>query len=261
MSRKDLSSKVLYDRIFSMFPGESQKSVAEQLGVSEHLPGKWKNGISRPSLDVLNKVAEIKGLPNDWWHIPGIVRRTGADSEKIREDNHNIIEEMVREVSNLNAEVNRLRHQLVANTSLGKHEWPVRGLAAADDSGGRLAPIDDDFGNPVTPPPGLLLVPVQGDSMSPVVLPGQYVAIDQDREGFEVDGGIVVAYIEEPSGEDERRESMTGTFVKRCYRGDGGLYFASVNDYPPFSAWEDHCRIWPVIGVWFAGKGKPPVEG
>ncbi len=146
-------------------------------------------------------------------------------------------------------------------TRVLEREWPVRGLAAADDSGGRLAPMEDDFKEPVTPPPGLLLVPVQGDSMSPVVLPGQYVAIDQEREGFEVDGGIVVAYIEDPPGEDERRESMIGTFVKRCYRGDGVLYFASVNDYPPFSAWEDHCRIWPVIGVWFAGKGKPPVEG
>lgn len=140
----------------------------------------------------------------------------------------------------------------------GPSPWPVRGLAAADESSGTRVPDTDDFGDPINPPPGLLGVPVKGDSMSPVILNGQYVLIDQSREGFETDGGIVVAAIREPDADDDRSEPMTGTFVKRCYQGDGIYYFTSINEYSPFSAWIDHCRIWPVIGVWFAGKGKPP---
>ncbi len=136
-------------------------------------------------------------------------------------------------------------------------EWPVRGLAAADDSNGSRVPDTDEPGEPVACPPGLTLVPVQGDSMSPLVLPGQFVMIDRDREGFEVNGGVVVASIIDSDW--ERREKMPGTFVKRCFRGDGFYYFTSINSsYQPFSSWQDHCRIWPVLGVWFGGRGTPP---
>lgn len=141
-------------------------------------------------------------------------------------------------------------------------EWPVRGRAAADESNGTRVPDTDESDDSISPPEGLTAVPVIGDSMSPVILDGQYALVDREREGFEVDGGIVVASICEPATDDERAETMTGTFVKRCYDGGNGLYyFASINEYSPFSAWRDHCRVWPVIGVWFAGKGKPPTEG
>ena len=136
-------------------------------------------------------------------------------------------------------------------------EWQVRGLAAADDSNGSRVPDTDEISESIAYPPGLTLVPVQGDSMSPLVLPGQYVMIDRDREGFEVSGGVVVASIKDSDW--ERRERTPGTFVKRCFRGDGFYYFTSINSaYSPFSAWQDHCRVWPVLGVWFGGKGKPP---
>lgn len=142
----------------------------------------------------------------------------------------------------------------------GPVEWPVRGLAAADDSAGSRVPDTDEIGESVYCPPGLVLVPVQGDSMSPLVLPGQYVMIDRNREGFEVNGGVVVASIIDPDW--ERRERMPGTFVKRCFGGDGFYYFTSINSaYSPFSAWRENCRIWPVLGVWFAERGKPPRDG
>lgn len=136
-------------------------------------------------------------------------------------------------------------------------EWAVRGLAAADDSSGSRVPDTDEPGEAVAYPAGLTLVPVQGDSMSPLVLPGQYVMIDRNREGFESNGGVVVVSIIDSDW--ERRERMPGTFVKRCFKGDGFYYFTSINSaYQPFSSWQDHCRIWPVLGVWFGGKGKPP---
>lgn len=136
-------------------------------------------------------------------------------------------------------------------------EWPVRGMAAADDSQGSRVPDTDDSSEPIASPAGLTLVPVQGDSMSPLVLPGQFVMIDREREGFEIDGSVVVASITDSDW--ERREKMQGTFVKRCFRGDGFYYFTSINSsYSPFSAWQDHCRIWPVLGVWFGGKSTSP---
>lgn len=136
-------------------------------------------------------------------------------------------------------------------------EWPVRGMAAADDSNGSRVPDTDEPGEAVEYPPGLVLVPVQGDSMSPLVLPGQFVMIDKEREGFEVNGGVVVASILDTDW--ERRERTPGTYIKRCFKGEGFFYFTSINSaYSPFSAWQDHCRIWPVLGVWFGGRGKPP---
>lgn len=138
-------------------------------------------------------------------------------------------------------------------------EWPVRGLAAADDSAGTRVPDTDEAGDSIQCPPGLTLVPVKGDSMSPLVLPGQYVMIDREREGFEVNGGVVVASILDPDWDN--RERRPGTFVKRCFSGDGFFYFTSINSaYSPFSAWQKHCRIWPVLGVWFAGRGRPPSD-
>ena len=146
-----------------------------------------------------------------------------------------------------------------APTQSRSGEWPVRGLAAADDSNGSRVPDTDELGEMVAYPPGLTLVPVQGDSMSPLILPGQYVMIDKDREGFESNGGVVVASIVDSDW--ERREKMPGTFVKRCFKGDGFYYFTSINSsYRPFSSWMDHCRIWPVLGVWFGGKGRPPEQ-
>ena len=93
--------------------------------------------------------------------------------------------------------------------------------------------------------------------MSPLILPGQYVMIDKSREGFESNGGVVVVSINDSDW--ERRERMQGTFVKRCFKGDGFFYLTSMNSaYSPFSAWQDHCRTWPVLGVWFGGRGTPP---
>jgi Predicted transcriptional regulator len=175
---------------------------------------------------------------------------------------HDLVErerDEMRDLVNDAVESNAIDKPIVL-TRILTNSWPVRGLAAADDSGGTRVPDTDDLDEPIIPPEGLTAIPVKGDSMSPVLLDGQYALIDAEREGFEVDGGIVVASIREPDYGDERSESMTGTFVKRCYKGDGIYYFTSINEYSPFDAWWDHCRIWPVIGIWFAGHGKPPKE-
>lgn len=131
--------------------------------------------------------------------------------------------------------------------------WVVRGAAAADDSGGMRVPDSDDIVDPITPPTGITLVPVQGDSMEPVLLDGQYAIIDKERAGFEEDGGIVVAVVVED-------ETTYKTYIKRCRRRGEDYMLQSINNYPPIPVRADRCHIWPVIGVWFAGKGKIPKE-
>ncbi len=136
--------------------------------------------------------------------------------------------------------------------------WPVRGLAAADDSEGSRIPVSNENQEVcVDCPPGLTMVPVQGNSMSPVVLPGQYVMIDKAREGFEINGGIVVASI--VNLVRDGRDPISGTFVKRCFIGDGFYCFTSINStYAPFSAWRENCRIWPVVGIWYPDHRTGP---
>lgn len=134
-------------------------------------------------------------------------------------------------------------------------EWPVQGKAAADDSAGSQVPATADPCDFIRCPANLTLVPVQGDSMAPLVHSGQYVMIDREREGFERNGAVVVVTIVDPDW--ERRERMPGTFVKRCFGGDGFFYFTSVNStYAPFSAWRENCHVWPVLGVWHGDQNR-----
>lgn len=62
--RKDIPANELHDRIISKFQGKTAKEVADILGIHESLIGKWKRHGIRPSHDVLDKVAEIMGLPH-----------------------------------------------------------------------------------------------------------------------------------------------------------------------------------------------------
>lgn len=205
------------------YPGMSRSAQSKELGFPYTTVREWLNGRRMPDKALIR----LKELGCDIsWLLAG-----GSDRKEV---------------------------DVRIETRIIDQGWPVRGLAAADESGGTRVPDIDDLDDPIHPPEGLTCIPVKGDSMSPVLLDGQYAMIDAEREGFEVDGGIVVAYIREPNPDDERTEPMTGTFVKRCYKGEGVYYFTSINEYSPFDAWQDHCRIWPVIGVWFAGKGKPP---
>lgn len=131
----------------------------------------------------------------------------------------------------------------------------TRGLAA----GGLKEVSEDDYGEPLKMPKGLLGVPVYGESMSPVILDKQLALIDLEREGFEKDDGIYVVSVMEPDARDERTEPVVGTFVKRVQHEEDTYYLKSVNDqYSPFPVYIDHCRLWPVIGVLFDDQGVPP---
>jgi hypothetical protein len=57
-------------------------------------------------------------------------------------------------------------------------------------------------------------------------------------------------------------KAWTGTYCKRII--DAGDYwcFLSISTVgtSPFLAAKVNCRLWPVIGVWFAGEGKAPED-
>ncbi len=216
------------------------KRLQVLIGDQDYAEFERKNGLSRTMVQNLLRGSEPKRST-----LEAIISGTGCDAEWL-----------------ITGKGSRDSLRLKSHTfALPPSGWIVQGRAAADDSCGTRVPDGDEDNDPIIPPDGLTCVEVTGDSMSPVVLDGQYVMIDKGREGFATDGGIVVASIREPDADDDRYEPLTGTFVKRCYNGGNGIYyFASINEYSPFSAWQDHCRIWPVIGIWFAGRGKPPVD-
>jgi phage repressor protein C with HTH and peptisase S24 domain len=131
--------------------------------------------------------------------------------------------------------------------------WAVRGISAANSLRGESS---DDHGyddEAIEPPEGLTLVPVKGESMLPTLLDGQYAMVDKTREGLEVNGQIVVVVSADEDGNYLSR-------IKRCFRKGQDFRFTSINEEgnPPFDLSVKVCRIWPVIGVWFAGKGEPP---
>ena len=259
----------IYDRIRNRFIwkfGEdvTDDEIADFLHVSADDLKAWATGETRPTFEALERACDQTGPWLDYF-VTGYLYNFYGDALTKDSYEYTPIYDSNKDQKHPSPFPHTPLHHISEHKNISAPMnlvgWPVRGLAAADESEGTRVPDTDDFDEPINPPAGLTCVPVIGDSMSPVILSGQYALIDEEREGFEADGGIVVASIQEPQSDDERKEMMTGTFVKRCYDGGNGLYyFTSINEYSPFSAWIDHCRIWPVIGVWFAGKGKPPKE-
>ncbi|MDR3077723.1 MAG: hypothetical protein LBV15_03040 [Planctomycetota bacterium] len=147
----------------------------------------------------------------------------------------------------------------------------VVGNAAADETQGARAgffPADaDSFFEQVTIPETTHMVQIIGDSMAPVLLGGQYAFIGPEYVGRydkPGNGEIVIADIQPDAAEAQpvrvsrRRE---GVFCKRALDAGDLWVFLSINHTgTPFSAAKANCRLWPVVGVWFAGAGRPPLR-
>ncbi|MDR1520539.1 MAG: hypothetical protein LBU23_10440 [Planctomycetota bacterium] len=151
---------------------------------------------------------------------------------------------------------------------MAPRELAVVGSAAADETQGARAgffPPDAEaqFGR-VTIPETTNLVRIIGDSMSPVLLAGQYAFIGPEYVGpfrRPRNGDIVVVEVEvrdEAARAADRH--WEGVYCKRVVDGGNVWVFLSINvTGTAFSAAKSSCRLWPVEGVWFAGQGKPPV--
>ena len=147
--------------------------------------------------------------------------------------------------------------------------FPVIGRAAADESQGQRAgffPDDPERQwDPVTIPETTCMVEIIGNSMSPVLLNGQYALLgpmhtppfDQPRN-YDIVVADVQVEDEEQEGSDKRWEVV---YCKRIIDASDVWVFLSINATGvPFTIAKTNCRTWPVVGVWFAGKGEPPED-
>lgn len=146
---------------------------------------------------------------------------------------------------------------------------PVVGSAAADETQGSRAGFFPPDANAqfdeISLPETTAAVKIIGDSMSPVLLNGQYAFVGPEYSGsydhpknYEIVVAEVVVNNQDQSSSDQRWE---GVYCKRIVDAGDTWVFLSINHTgTPFSVAKANCRLWPVIGVWFAGRGKPPEE-
>lgn len=158
--------------------------------------------------------------------------------------------------------------RLNAPIMISQTQFHVVGQAAADEShGSRAGFFSDDAGriwDDIRIPETTNYVKILGDSMSPVLLDGQYAMIGEEcgPGNWPGDRDIVVAEVEvkdEEIGAGDRE--WEGVYCKRVVDGESAWHFHSISKSgDSFSVAKANCRLWPVIGVWFAGRGKPPEE-
>ncbi len=143
----------------------------------------------------------------------------------------------------------------------------VPGKAAAFEGGGALPGLmSDDAGDQydIEIPETTYFVKISGDSMSPLLLDGQYAMMGPEylRNSTPPERSIVIAQVTvndtEQAGSDGEFE---GVYCKRIIDGESCWWFRSINPaYRDFSILKTDCRLWPVLGVWFAGHGVPPED-
>lgn len=246
-------------------------AIAEKIGVSKHLISKWKNGKSRPNYDTLGEISKATGMSLDYF-VTGSTY--GLHADKINHESYEYFPAYNRPEESIPAPLNSATYQHEplpdpVNFILEAKNIPVVGAAAADETKGRKAgffPLDPDaYFDELTLPETTAAVKIIGNSMSPVLLDGQYAIIGPEyilSSSHPGNYDIVVAKIEvvdeDQAGSDRRWE---GVYCKRIVDGGDVWFLLSISSVGvPFTIAKSNCRLWPVIGVYFAGKGRPPEE-
>ena len=143
----------------------------------------------------------------------------------------------------------------------------VPGKAAAFEGGGALPGLMSDNRaeqDEIEIPETTYFVKISGTSMSPLLLDGQYAMVGPEylHHSTPPERSLVIAQVAvndaEQAGSDGEFE---GVYCKRIVDGESCWWFRSINPaYRDFSIMKDACRLWPVLGVWFAGRGVPPED-
>lgn len=226
-------------------PGRGGASIcAEEFGVSRQQWYDWESGKRKPGARNLLKLAA-------YFNVPIEVFSSKAEIEPLL------------------PEPNALRRLGDSDTDHNVLYYPVAGLAAADETKGAKAGV---FNEDVSAPFGDIELPetthfvkILGDSMAPMFMDGQYAIVGSEYvlpHSHPQDREIVIASVtikdEEQAGIDRRFE---GIYCKRVVDADAVWLFESINHTgAPFTIAKSNCRLWPVIGVYFAGSGRPPEE-
>lgn len=223
------------------FPGHGGKTkCAKALGVTLAEWGAWEGGKRTPNEKNIKRIAELFEIdPIDLIYV--------KPSEKFLNKNP------------------ELKDCLTLNVS--PQSLPIIGTAAADNSesskAGLLPP--DNIEELTVLKEEYKLIQVIGDSMEPVILNGQYVVIGHEIPNdtpIKKDGwiGVVQAYCKDTDFECGPDDICT--FCKRIYKVKGEnelLLLTSTNssECPPFTIERNKIiHLWPVQGVFFAGKGN-----
>lgn len=260
------NKKDIAKRFFSLFCDISQKDLAIQFGVQQSVISEWKAGKRSIPWQTLMKFAEKEGIDLDWL-VLGREKKVWTkplSSEEFDAINKRIPDFKLPEFTIV---PNAQRSHEPVPFTLDAKGLPVVGEAAADETQGSRAgffpPDADARYDELTIPETTSAVRIIGDSMSPVLLHGQYALVGPEYQGAlgkPKDYEIVIADVnvqdDEQAGSDARWE---GVYCKRIIDAGDVWWFLSINHTgTPFSVAKTNCRVWPVIGVWFAGKGKPP---
>lgn len=265
ISRKDLAMGKRFANICeNLFPGKSRQYIADSLGVVHESRIRLFEGGSIPETAVL-KILDDYGYSIEWLLLNrGEMKKSGdhpavpmiADSE-------------IKAATGAFPKPNAIAQRGSLDLTRKPQAFHVVGQAAADESHGNKAGIfPQDAGqiwDDVEIPATTHFVKILGDSMAPVLLDGQYAMVGPEyipHYSQPAEREIVVA---EVTVKDQDQASADGHFegvyCKRVRDLDTAWLFESINyTGAPFSIAKTNCRLWPVVGVYFAGKGKPPKE-
>ncbi len=251
----------------SLFPGRSRQFVADSLGVVHESRIRLYEGGSIPETAVL-KILDDYGYSIEWLLLNRGEMKKSGDHAAAPAFADTGAAALAGATSALPAP-NAVIQQGSLDLTRKPQAFHVVGQAAADESHGNKAGIfPQDAGqiwDDVEIPATTHFVKIIGDSMAPVLLDGQYAMVGPEyvpSYSQPAEREIVVAEVtvkdEYQAGADSHFE---GVYCKRVRDLDTAWLFESINfTGAPFTIAKANCRIWPVVGVYFAGKGRPPKE-
>jgi transcriptional regulator with XRE-family HTH domain len=106
--RDDYTGSELLEKIMEQFPGETQKDVASLLGISASTMTGWKTGISKPTVELLDKVAKLKSLSPDWWRMPWTREKVEAEKPHLTPRQQSLLKHIDQLIDLREDEVERL---------------------------------------------------------------------------------------------------------------------------------------------------------
>lgn len=248
-----------------LFPGKSRQFVADTIGVSNEARIRLYESGSVPETPVL-QYFDRAGISVEWLLLnKGKMLLCDRSPESKNDVESTVDLPPVVAVPQPNA-IRRRGDQDAEHPIV---RLPVIGDVAARESGGTRSGMFDDgepFWDDVEIPETTHMVKVRGDSMEPMIMDGQYAMVGPEYRVALGDAPkhreIVVAEIIVNNPDMEGSDSpYEGVFCKRVQDGESAWHFSSINPTgEAFTIAKEDCRLWPVVGVWFAGRGRPPKE-
>lgn len=244
-----------------LFSEKTRSEMAGLLNVSQGSLSEWANYKKQVPWDKLALAKSLSGRSWDWMLGADIEEQPDqAESQNAHPEKATPIEKLppgnaIRRKGDQDA-----AHKILYLTAVGD-------AAALEVGASHRGGFDDEglfWENEIQVPESTHLIRIRGDSMSPVILHGQFVMVgDQYRpEIGDVPGhrDIVVASVTVQNNDIGGMDSeWEGVHCKRIQDAGDFWLFTSINPSgETFTVAKDNCRLWRVIGVYFAGKGTPP---